>query len=418
MGMARGGEPRGLATSQPMKPEPVHRRPRAADARVSLSIGLALGVLCGVGLALAPTDAAARELKAVPVVKGLVNPWGLAFLPDGRMLVTEKPGRIRIADAQGRLSAPLAGTPEIPAVAHVGQCGMLDIAVDPKFADNRWVYWTFAELGAGGNSTAVARGKLEGAAGQERLTDVRVIFSQQPKMESRHHCGSRIAFDRQGLLWVGLGDRFGGKDSAQTLDNHIGKVVRIASDGSVPADTPFISKDVGRDGGKPGAKPELWSIGHRNIQGMAVHPATGELWASEHGPQGGDEINVAEAGKNYGWPVVTYGRNYGSGTAIGDEGPKPGIEMPLKHWVPVSVAPSGMAFITGDRYPGWKGSLVVGTLRAQALIRLSLDGRRVTGEQRLLGELGHRIRDVRQGPDGWLYVVTVGSEGQVLRLER
>jgi len=355
--------------------------------------------------------AVAAEFKAVSVARGLVNPWALAFLPDGRMLVTEKPGRLRIVDAQGRISPPLAG---VPAVANVGQCGLLDVALDPKFAENRLVYWTFAEPGAGGasgtNSTAVARARLEGAPGSERLADVRVIFSQVPKVDSRLHCGSRIAFDRAGHLWVGLGDRFSGKDSAQTTDNHIGKVVRIASDGSVPADNPFV--------GKAGARPELWSIGHRNIQGLATHPATGELWATEHGPQGGDELNVVEGGRNYGWPVVTYGRNYGSGTAIGEEGPKPGIEMPLKHWVPVSVAPSGLAFITSDRYPGWKGSLMVGTLRAQTLLRLTLDGRRVTGEERLLTALGHRIRDVRQGPDGWIYVVTDGSEGQILRLER
>jgi glucose/arabinose dehydrogenase len=364
----------------------------------------AVGLCCAaIGMA-----AAVEPLKPVTVAKGLVNPWALAFLPDGRLLVTEKPGRLRIVDAQGHISPPLAG---LPPVANVGQCGLLDVALDPKFADNRLVYWTFAEPGTGGaNSTAVARGRLEGAPGSERLADVRVIFSQVPKVDSRLHCGSRIAFDRQGHLWVGLGDRFSGKDSAQTTDNHLGKVVRIASDGSVPADNPFA--------GKPGARPELWSIGHRNIQGLATHPVTGELWASEHGPQGGDEINVVEGGRNYGWPIVTYGRNYGSGTPIGEEGPKPGIEMPLKHWVPVSVAPSGLAFVTSDRYPGWKGSLMVGTLRGQTLIRLTLDGHRITGEERLLMALGHRIRDVRQGPDGWIYIVTDGSEGQVIRLER
>ena len=364
--------------------------------------------LLATALAPATAPATAAELKPVTVVRGLVNPWALAFLPDGRMLVTEKPGRMRIVDMQGRISAPLAG---VPAVANVGQCGLLDVVLDPKFADNRTVYWTFAEPGAGGaNGTAVARGRLEGASGSERLADVRVIFSQEPKIESRLHCGSRIAFDRAGNLWVGLGDRFTAKDSAQTLDNHLGKVVRIDPEGKAPPDNPFI--------GKSGARAELWSIGHRNIQGLATHPDTGELWSSEHGPQGGDEINVLEGGRNYGWPLVTYGRNYGTGTAIGEEGPKPGIEMPLRHWVPVSVAPSGLAFVTSDRYPGWKGSLMVGTLRAQALIRLTLDGRRITGEQRLLTTLGHRIRDVRQGPDGWLYVVIDGSEGQIMRLER
>ncbi len=359
-------------------------------------------------IAAAASVSAAAELKPVTVVRGLVFPWALAFLPDGRMLVTEKPGRMRIVDRQGHVSLPLAG---LPPVASVGQCGLLDVALDPKFTDNRIVYWTFAEPGpAGTNSTAVARGKLEGAPGAEHFTDVRVIFSQMPKIDSRQHCGSRIAFDRTGNLWVGLGDRFSQKDSAQTLDNHLGKVVRIAGDGSVPADNPFV--------GQPGARAELWSLGHRNIQGLATHPLTGELWATEHGPQGGDEVNVVEGGRNYGWPIVTYGRNYGSGTRIGEEGPKAGIEMPLKYWVPVSVAPSGLAFVTSERYPGWKGSLVLGTLRAQTLIRLTLEGRRVTGEERLLTNLGHRIRDVRQGPDGWLYLVTDGAEGQIIRLER
>jgi glucose/arabinose dehydrogenase len=377
----------------------------AHAAALLVALPVALPVALGLGAA---GGAAASELKAVVVAKGLVNPWAVAFLPDGRMLVTEKPGRIRIVDAQGRASPPLAG---VPPVANVGQCGLLDVALDPKFADNRLVYWTFAEPGIwNANGTAVARARLEGAAGNEQLAEVRVIFRQQPKMDSRLHCGSRIAFDRQGHLWVGLGDRFGGKDSAQTLDNHIGKVIRIDNEGRAPADNPFI--------GRGGAMPELWSIGHRNIQGIAVHPSTGELWASEHGPQGGDEVNLVEAGRNYGWPVVTYGRNYGTGTAIGEEGPKPGIEMPLRHWVPVSVAPSGLAFVTSDRYPGWKGHLMMGTLRGQALIRLVVEGRRITGEQRLLTELGQRIRDVRQGPDGWLYIVTDGSEGQILRLER
>ena len=351
----------------------------------------------------------ARELRPVTVVKGLTGAWALAFLPDGRMLVTEKAGRIRIADGQGRLSAPLPASPAMPPVADTGQCGLLDLVLDPQFRDNRLVYWTYAEPGTGGNSTAVARARLEGEPGQERLADVRVIFSQQPKHDSRLHCGSRIAFDRQGHLWVGLGDRFFAKDAAQVADNHIGKVVRITREGGVPADNPFA--------GRGGAQAQVWSLGHRNIQGMATHPATGELWASEHGPQGGDEVNLVEAGRNYGWPVVTYGRNYGTGTRIGEEGPKAGIEMPLRHWVPTSIAPSGMAFVTSDRYPGWKGSLVMGTLRGQSLVRLTLDGRRITEEQRLLTDMGRRIRDVRQGPDGWLYLLTDGNDGQVIRVE-
>jgi glucose/arabinose dehydrogenase len=353
--------------------------------------------------AAAAAPAFASDLRAVTVARGLVNPWALAFLPDGRMLVTEKPGRLRIVARDGQLSEPLAG---LPAIAAGGQCGLLDVAVDPKFADNQRIYWTFAEPGEGGNSTAVARGRLVG----DKLVEVRTIFSQKPKVSSQHHCGSRIAFDRQGHLWVGLGDRFSRKDDAQNLENHLGKIVRIDPEGKAPADNPFA--------GRAGAAPELWSIGHRNIQGMAVHPSTGELWASEHGPQGGDEINVAEGGRNYGWPVVTYGRNYGLGTRIGEEGPKPGIEMPLRHWVPTSIAPSGMAFVTSDRYPGWKGSMVIGALRAQALVRLSLDGRRITAEERLLTNLEARIRDVRQGPDGWLYLVTDGNDGRIVRVER
>ena len=366
--------------------------------------------LAAFALSLATPQATAREPQAVPVVKGLVNPWALAFLPDGRMLVTEKAGRIRIADAQGRLSAPLPASPAMPPIANIGQCGLLDLVLDPKFAENRLLYFTFAEPGEGGNATAVARARLEGAPGQERLEDVRVIFSQQPRLDSRLHCGSRIAFDRQGHLWVGLGDRFHAMKSAQTEDNHIGKVVRITREGTAPPDNPFL--------GRAGARPELWSLGHRNIQGLATHPETGELWATEHGPQGGDELNVVQGGRNYGWPAVTYGRNYGTGTTIGEEGPKAGIEMPLRHWVPQSVAPSGLAFVTSERYPGWKGSLMMGTLRGQSLIRLSLDGRRVTGEERLLTSLGQRIRDVRQGPDGWLYILTDGAQGQVFRVER
>ncbi|MFO7705082.1 MAG: PQQ-dependent sugar dehydrogenase [Halopseudomonas sp.] len=224
-----------------------------------------------------------------------------------------------------------------------------------------------------------------------------------------HHCGSRIVFDRQGNVFVGLGDRFSRKDDAQLPGNHIGKVVRVDADGKPPADNPFTST--------AGARPEIWSLGHRNIQGAALHPVTGELWASEHGPQGGDEINIVRAGRNYGWPLVTYGRNYGIGTKIGEEGPKPGYEQPLRHWVPTSIAPSGMAFLTSDRYPGWQGSLFIGALRGQALWRLTLDGDRVTAEEQLLTNRNARIRDVRQGSDGWLYVVTDGANGEVLRLE-
>ena len=361
---------------------------------------LLMGVLAACGVASAQP---VRPLSAIPVVSGLQDAWAMAFLPDGRMLITEKGGALRIAATDGRLSAPLPG---LPALSVGGQCGLLDVVLDPSFATNQRFFFTFAEPGEGGNSTAVGSARLVA----DKLQDVRTIFSQKPKLRSQLHCGSRIVFDRSGALLVGLGDRFIGKDEAQNLTNHIGKVIRIAVDGKAPTDNPFS--------GRAGAAPELFSAGHRNIQGAALHPLTGELWASEHGPQGGDEINRVLGGGNHGWPLVTYGRNYGSGTRIGEEGPIAGFEPPLRHWVPTSVAPSGLAFLTSDRYPAWKGSLFMGTLRGQALIRLTLDGNRVTGEERLLEDLGERFRDVRQGPDGWLYVLTGGSAGRVLRLER
>jgi aldose sugar dehydrogenase len=360
---------------------------------------VALSIVLAGGLVQAST------LQPVTVARGLVNPWGLAFLPDGRLLVTERAGRFRIVGADGSLGEPLAG---LPPISGSGQCGLLDVVVDPDFAANQFIFWTFAEPapdGQSGNSTAVARARLVG----DKLTEVRTIFRQAPKVSSQLHCGSRIAFARNGTIFVGLGDRFSRKDDAQTLDNHLGKVVRITRDGAAAAGNPFA--------GTAGALPEVWSRGHRNIQGAALHPGTGDLWVSEHGPQGGDEINVVDAGRNYGWPVVTYGRNYGLGTRIGEEGPKPGFEMPLKHWAPTSIAPSGMAFLTSDRYPGWKGNLFIGALREQALVRLTLDGRQVTAEERLLTNLASRIRDVRQGPDGWLYVLTDGGDGRILRLE-
>jgi glucose/arabinose dehydrogenase len=344
---------------------------------------------------------AAAEPKAVTVARGLANPWAVAFLPDGRFLVTERVGRLRIVERDGRIGEPVAGLPPVDAG---GQCGLLDVVLDPEFAENGWIYWSYAEAGDGGNGTAVARGRLQGT----QLRDVQKIFTQQPKVSSRSHCGSRLVFARDGRLFVTLGDRFSRRDDAQNPDNHLGKVVRIEPDGRVPADNPFV--------GRPGTRPEVWSLGHRNVQGAALHPDSGELWAVEHGPQGGDELNRVLAGRNYGWPLLTYGRNYGIGTRIGEEGPKPGFEQPLQVWMPVSVAPSGMVFLTSDRYPGWKGSLFIGTLRGQALLRLQLDGTKVVQEERLLGALNERIRDVRQGPDGHLYVLTDNADGRLLRL--
>jgi glucose/arabinose dehydrogenase len=362
-----------------------------------------IGILA-MAAALGPGAAGAQALRPVTVARGLVNPWGLAFLPDGRMLVTERPGRMRVVARDGKLGQPLQGLPRVQAG---GQGGLLDVVPDPQFADNRLVYWSYTEPGTaaqgGGNSTAVARGRLDG----NRLADVQVIFRQAPKVSSSLHFGSRLVFARDGRLFVTLGDRFQYKDDAQTLDTHHGKVVRIEPDGKVPADNPFA--------GKAGALPEIWSYGHRNLQGAVLHPATGELWTHEHGPQGGDELNITLAGRNYGWPVVTYGRNYGTGTKIGTATERADVEPAVRTWVP-SIAPSGMAFLTSDRYPGWKGSLFVGALRAEVLVRLELDGRKVVREERLLTNFNERIRDVRQGPDGWLYLLTDNADGRVIRL--
>ncbi|MEO7851170.1 MAG: PQQ-dependent sugar dehydrogenase [Rubrivivax sp.] len=367
-----------------------------APLRCLLALVAALAGLSGTGVAAEP--------QAVTVASGLANPWSVAFLPDGRFLVTERAGWLRLVEADGRVGAPLEG---LPAIDAGGQCGLLDVVLDPKFADTARIYFSYAEAGEGverGNGTVVARARLQG----NRLADVQVIFRQLPKVSSRNHCGSRLVFARDGRLFVTLGDRFSRKDDAQDLSNHLGKIVRIEADGSVPADNPFV--------GKPGARAEIWSLGHRNVQGAALHPDSGELWATEHGPQGGDELNRVQAGRNYGWPLVTFGRNYGSGTSIGEEGPKAGFERPLRTWLPTSVAPSGLAFVTGDRYPGWKGHLLMGTLRSQELLRLTLDGTKVISTTPVGGLPTERIRDVRQGPDGFIYVLTDSADGQLLRL--
>ncbi len=343
-------------------------------------------------------------LRVTTVAGGLEHPWGMAFLPGGGMLVTEKAGRLRLVSAAGALSEPLKGVPRVDAR---GQGGLLDVALDPDFARNRFVYLSFSEPGEGGNSTAVARGRLSDDA--RALTDVRVIFSQKPKVPSRMHFGSRLVFDRAGNLFVTLGERSEPqyRTRAQDLDSHFGKVVRIRPDGSVPPDNPFVNR--------PGALPEIWSYGHRNSQGAALHPATGALWMNEHGPRGGDEINVPQPGKNYGWPVVTYGVNY-DGTPVGTGRQKAeGMEDPIYQWTPV-IAASGMAFYTADAVPGWKGSLFNGGLVCRCVVRLELDGTRVTHEERLFGELGTRIRDVGQGPDGALYLLTDDDRGEVLKV--
>lgn len=341
----------------------------------------------------------AGGLSVETVASGLENPWGLAFLPDGRMLVTERPGRLRLVEADGKLSRPING---VPGVMARGQGGLLGIALDPAFAQNRLVYLSFSEPRSGGNGTSVARGRLneQGTA----LTAVEVIFRQMPAINSNLHFGSRLVFDRTGALFVTVGDRYSQRDQAQNPANHLGKLIRIRPDGSTPADNPK----------KDGWAPEIWSIGHRNVQGAALHPDTGQIWTAEHGARGGDEINTPKAGLNYGWPVITYGVDY-SGAKIGGGTAKPGMEQPLFYWDP-SIAPSGAAFYTGSAWPAWKNSLFVGALAGQMLVRLSTQGEKVTGEERLLTDIGARIRDVVQGPDGLIYLLSDDADGKVLRV--
>ena len=352
------------------------------------------------GTALAQPARLATEV----VARGLQNPWAVAFVGDGRLLVTERPGRMRLVSPSGTLSEPLAG---VPAVDAVGQGGLLDLITDRDFARNRLLYFCFSEPAAqgAGNSTALASARL--SADATRLDQVKVLFSQQPKFSSPLHFGCRIVQAADGSLFLTLGDRYHRMNDAQTLDNHHGKVVLLQPEGSAHPDNPFRNR--------PGAWPEIWSLGHRNPQGAILGP-DGHLWISEHGPQGGDEINRPEAGKNYGWPVITYGENYGGGAIGQGLTEKPGLEQPLHHWTP-SIAPSGMAFVTSERYgPAWQGSLLVGSLKFRYLARLELNGTRVVKEDKLLPDLGQRVRDVRQGPDGFIYLLTDDRNGQLLRL--
>jgi aldose sugar dehydrogenase len=352
-----------------------------------------LGLLCG--------TASAQALKAEKVAEGLAHPWAVAFLPDGRFLVTERPGRMRVVDSKGQLGAPVAGVPE---VAAKGQGGLLDVVLDSQFGSNRQLYFCYSEPGEGGNSTALARARL--SADSARLEDVRVIFSQKPKVNSTAHFGCRIVEARDNTLFLTLGERFSRKDDAQNLANHLGKVVRLNKDGSVPKDNPFV--------GRPGAAPEIWSWGHRNSQGATLAP-DGTFWEMEHGPQGGDEINLPQAGRNYGWPVITFGEQYGGGPIGEGITHKAGMEQPLHYWVP-SIAPSGMAFVTSDRYgPAMKGNLFVGSLKFGYVARLEISGGKVQRETKAV-EIGQRVRDVRQGPDGYLYIVTDEENGRLVRL--
>lgn len=338
-------------------------------------------------------------LRVTELAKGLDHPWGLAFLPEGQMLVTERSGRLLLFDRDGKSPRPIAGVPKV----HTGgQAGLLGIAISPAFAQDRLVYLSFAEPGDGGASTAVARGRL----GNGTLENVQVIWRQTPKVSGNNHWGSRLVFARDGALFVTTGERYSQRDRAQDLTSTLGKVVRINADGSIPPDNPFVKRN--------GALPEIWSYGHRNLQGAALHPVTGQLWTIEHGPRGGDEVNIPQPGKNYGWPVITYGIEY-SGGKIGEGTTKVGMEQPVYYWDPV-IAPSGATFYTGKAFPAWKGSLFVGSLTPGALVRLQLDGARVVNEERYLGDIG-RVRDVVQGPEGFLYLLTDENNGRLLRIE-
>jgi glucose/arabinose dehydrogenase len=366
---------------------------------------LALAVFAYAQAQKSPTPASTPGvLRATEVATGLEHPWALAFLPDGRMLVTERPGRLRIVTPDGKMSEPLGGVPKVFAR---NQGGLLDVELDKDFAKTRMVYLCFSEPGENGTSgTSVARGRFT----DQGLENTEVIFRQAPKVRSSGHFGCRLVWRRDGTLFVTLGDRQTNEQRgrAQDLTMGNGKVMRINADGSLPKDNPFANR---KD-----AQPEIWSYGHRNIQAAALHPETGDLWEIEHGPRGGDELNRPEAGKNYGWPVIGYGIEY-SGAKLHESTSKPGMEQPVYYWDPV-IAPSGMLFYTGKAFPEWKNNIFVGCMTPGALVRLELNNNRVTKEERYLGELGRRFRDVAQGPDGLLYAVTDESDGVLLRIER
>jgi glucose/arabinose dehydrogenase len=343
-----------------------------------------------------PRNTKAGTIKVETVATGLSHPWGLAFLPDGRMLVTERSGTLRLVSKDGKLSPPLSG---VPKVVVAGQGGLLDVAIDPDFKSNSLVYLTYSEPGEGGAGTAVARGKL----GESGLDGVEVIFRQEPKVGGGNHFGSRLVFAPDGKLFVTLGERFT-FTPAQDLTNDLGKIVRINPDGSVPKDNPFV--------GRTDARPEIWSYGHRNPQGAAILPKTGKLWETEFGPMGGDELNIPQAGANYGWPVVSWGSHY-TGEDIPDPPTHPEFADAIYHWNPV-ISPSGITFYTADAIPAWKGNLLIAALSGQAIVRLTLDGEKVVDEERI--PMGARIRDVAQGPDGAVYALTDEGNGEILRL--
>lgn len=365
----------------------------------TLFVGLVLmGTCATVDGRVVQTDK--HPVKIVELVAGLEHPWGLAFLPDGRMLVTERPGRLRLIDQSALDPKVIEG---VPRVAATGQGGLLDVAVDPDFENNAWVYLSYSASGKGGIGTEVARGRLRG----HRLDNLEVVFRALPKSSGGRHFGSRLLFGADGHLYITLGDR-GDRPRAQDLSDHAGSIIRVRPDGSVPDDNPF--------GTKPGAQPEIFTYGNRNVQGIVLDPNTGVVWAHEHGPQGGDELNRVTPGTNYGWPIITYGRNYGLGTRIGEGTAKAGMAQPVHYWVP-SIAPSGIAIYQGDRFPNWRGDLFIGSLKFDLLVRLEIKDRRVVDEERVLKNIVGRIRDVRAGPDGYLYLLTDAKDGALVRLE-
>jgi aldose sugar dehydrogenase len=394
-GARRGGGPPGGGPETGMNTRP----PNAPDQKPAFA-----------GQNRAPEQKLNVAFDVVTVTEGLVNPWGLAFLPDGKMLVTEKPGRLRVISADGKqMSEPVAGLPMVDAR---GQGGLLDVALDPAFQKNQLIYWSYAEPRENMmNNTAVARGRfVDGAA--PKVENVQVIYHQAPSLASPLHFGSRLVFSRDGTLFVTQGDRSitEGRMQSQKMDSLIGKLVRINADGSIPKDNPFVGKD--------GIRPEIWSFGHRNIQAATLHPQTGELWEVEHGTRGGDEVNIARKGKDYGWPTIAYGIEYQGPPITGGIQQKEGMEQPVYYWDP-NIAPSGMVFYTGRLFPAWQNSLFIGGLGSTNLVRLSVKGDRIVGEERLLQDLQpnrERYRDVRQGPDGAIYLVTDSPKGRILKL--
>ena len=341
--------------------------------------------------------------EVVVVAKGLDHPWSVEPLPGGDLLVSERTGQLRVVTAAGKIGEPITG---LPAVDDRGQGGLLDLALSPTFAEDRTIFWSYSEPREGGNATSVARGVL--AADRASVTEVKVIMRAMPTYDGGAHFGSRLAFGKGGMLFITLGERSDSpmRPQAQQLESDMGKILRIAPDGSIPPDNPFVGRD--------GARGEIWSVGHRNVQAAAID-SLGRLWEVEHGTRGGDELNLVARGKNYGWPIIAYGIEYSGGPINGGITAKDGLEQPVYYWDPV-IAPSGAQFYSGKAFPQWEGSLFIGSMVQERLVRLTIENDRVTGEEHLLVDRNKRIRDVREGPDGLLYVVTDEANGELWKI--